>query len=419
MRIKSLMAFVFLLGGIFIPVSVFAQTTAFSYQGVLIQGGVPANGNFQMSFSLWTAQSGGTQVGATKGPMAVSVTNGGFTAVLDFGSSAFPGADRFLEINVGGTVLSPRPKLQSVPYAIRALTVSGPVTGADPVATLFVSNAQPGISNPSPANPPPAAVRGEATSTMNSNIGLLGVADGSTGIGVLGLTSGNGGPGGTNTTGVVGISTSTTGNTRGISGQISSPDGIAVSAESTNGGLLFQGTSSPNVQFLVDAAGNTRIGSGNLPANLFVTGTIQTTSLGTAGGAALCINPSSIISQCSSSVRYKNNIFSLGAGLDVVRRLRPITFRWKEGGQPDLGLIAEEVNSIEPLLVTHNAKGEIEGVKYDRLSAVFINAFKEQQAQIDRQQAEIDELKSKLSGFGAMKVFICSQNTHADFCKRK
>ena len=57
----------------------------------------------------------------------------------------------------------------------------------------------------------------------------------------------------------------------------------------------------------------------------------------------------------------------------------------------DLGLVAEEVAEVEPLLVTHNEKGEVEGVKYDRLGVVLINAIKEQQAQIERQQAEITQ----------------------------
>ena len=49
----------------------------------------------------------------------------------------------------------------------------------------------------------------------------------------------------------------------------------------------------------------------------------------------------------------------------------------------DIGLAAEEVNKVEPLLTFRNDKGEIEGVKYNKLSAVFINAIKEQQAQIE------------------------------------
>ena len=45
--------------------------------------------------------------------------------------------------------------------------------------------------------------------------------------------------------------------------------------------------------------------------------------------------------------------------------------------------------NIDPLFVVYNEKGEIEGVKYDRLSVAFVNAFKEQQEQIQKQQVQI------------------------------
>ncbi len=54
---------------------------------------------------------------------------------------------------------------------------------------------------------------------------------------------------------------------------------------------------------------------------------------------------------------------------------------------------AEDVAKVEPLLVTRNDKGEVEGVKYDRITAVLVNAVKEQQQQIQQQQDEIASLK--------------------------
>ena len=67
-----------------------------------------------------------------------------------------------------------------------------------------------------------------------------------------------------------------------------------------------------------------------------------------------------------------------------------------EAGERDLGLVAEEVAKVEPLLVTHNERGEIEGVKYDRIAVVLINAIKQQQEQMERQKAENDKLKQQL-----------------------
>src|SRR5437588_7821463 len=76
----------------------FAQTTSFTYQGRLTDGGTPANGNYDLQFALFDNSAGGTQVGSTQTWSTGLVVNGGFTAILDFVVSAFPGANRFLDI---------------------------------------------------------------------------------------------------------------------------------------------------------------------------------------------------------------------------------------------------------------------------------------------------------------------------------
>jgi hypothetical protein len=129
--------------------------------------------------------------------------------------------------------------------------------------------------------------------------------------------------------------------------------------------------------------------------------------LGAAGINHLCINASNQIGGCSSSLRYKTNVANFGGGLDIINRLRPIRFDWKDGGTHDLGLAAEEVEKVEPLLTFRNEAGQVEGVKYDRLTAVFINAFKEQQEQIKRQQSQID----------ALKELVCLDHPQAAVCK--
>src|SRR6266478_3448504 len=110
-----------------------AQTTAFTYQGRLTDGGTPANGNYDLQFTLWDSASGGSQIGSTQALPAVQVSSGVFTVTLDFGANAFPGANRFLEISArhpsdpSYTTLSPRQPITSTPYAVR----SGRATLAD------------------------------------------------------------------------------------------------------------------------------------------------------------------------------------------------------------------------------------------------------------------------------------------------
>ena len=109
-----------------------AAGTAFTYQGRLTDGGAPANGAHDFAFSLFTASTGGSQVGGTVLKHDVSVVDGFFTLTLDFGSSAFSGNTRYLEIEVrpgssagSYTKLVPRQELTPSPYAINADTIDG------------------------------------------------------------------------------------------------------------------------------------------------------------------------------------------------------------------------------------------------------------------------------------------------------
>jgi hypothetical protein len=147
---------------------------------------------------------------------------------------------------------------------------------------------------------------------------------------------------------------------------------------------------------------------------IYPDGTVALNVLGTAGGTQLCRNASLIISACSSSLRYKTNITPFNFGLNLVNQLQPITFKWKNGGMLDLGLGAEDVEKIEPLLVNYNDKGEVEGVKYDRIGVVLLNAVKEQQTQIKQQRKQIEQQQVVIDG---LKKLVCQQNPQADVCK--
>lgn len=110
--------------------AIFAQTTAFNYQGKLNDGATPANGNYQLQFRLFDTVSGGGQIGAAITDVAAAVNQGVFSVKLDFGASVFAGANRFLEIAVrrnsgeSYVTLSPREQIASSPYSIRTLSAA-------------------------------------------------------------------------------------------------------------------------------------------------------------------------------------------------------------------------------------------------------------------------------------------------------
>jgi type VI secretion system VgrG family protein len=106
----------------------FAQGTAFTYQGQLNSNGAPATGIYDFGFITYDALAAGIQQGPTLTPLSIPVTNGVFTVTLDFGN-VFTGADRWLAIYVrtngaaSFTLLSPRQKLTPTPYAVTAASV--------------------------------------------------------------------------------------------------------------------------------------------------------------------------------------------------------------------------------------------------------------------------------------------------------
>lgn len=151
-----------------------------------------------------------------------------------------------------------------------------------------------------------------------------------------------------------------------------------------------------------------------IPGNLVLNGSITFVTLGAAGSTTLCRNTSWEIANCSSSLRYKTNITPFSFGMNLVSRLRPISFDWKADGSHDVGFGAEEVAAINPLFVTFNSKGEVEGVKYDRLSVAFVNAFKEQQTQIAQQQ---DLIKKQQVQIDALRKLVCLDHRNADVCR--
>jgi hypothetical protein len=183
--------------------------------------------------------------------------------------------------------------------------------------------------------------------------------------------------------------------------------------------------------------GNVGIGTLNPSAKLDVQGTARFASqitvgaLAAAGGANLpiCWATGGALGSCSSSsLRYKKDIGRFGLGLDVINRLRPISFTWKSDGTRDFGLGAEDVEEVDPNLVFYR-DGKIEGVKYDRIGVVLINAVKEQQAQIHQQQEQLFKQQRQLKQqralieqqillMNGLRRTVCHQNPRASLCHK-
>src|SRR5438067_465085 len=122
-----------------------AQGTAFTYQGLLNDGGLSASGNYDLKFTIYDVPTGGNVLGAPLTNSPVPVSNGLFTVILDFGPGVFDGSRAFLEIGArtnGGaafTTLVPRQSITAAPYAIAAGAVTGPINGASIISGSVTS----------------------------------------------------------------------------------------------------------------------------------------------------------------------------------------------------------------------------------------------------------------------------------------
>ncbi len=96
-----------------------------------------------------------------------------------------------------------------------------------------------------------------------------------------------------------------------------------------------------------------------------------------------------------SDVRFKENITTITNALSLVRQLRGVKFKWKNSSKEDIGLIAQEVESILPEVVYEDSNG-YKGIAYDKLVAVLIQAIKEQQEIIEKQNRTIQAILFEL-----------------------
>jgi hypothetical protein len=209
-----------------IPAS--AQTnTTFTYQGDLMDSGAPADGTFNLDFSLWDALGVGTQIGSTINLVGVPVTGGKFAVELDFGASAFDNSGRWLEVAVMGIPLMPRHPITRSPYSIQT---RGIVVDADEnvgIGTAVPQFALHVVSDDT-------AVLGHTTETVTAATGVYGQSDSPIGYGVFGL----GAAGSGNNFGVYGRTNSVNGTGvygRAALGGSGAATGVVGQAQSNNG----------------------------------------------------------------------------------------------------------------------------------------------------------------------------------------
>jgi hypothetical protein len=121
----------------------------------------------------------------------------------------------------------------------------------------------------------------------------------------------------------------------------------------------------------------------------------------------MVVNSSGKLGVAASSARFKQAIKPMDKASEALLALKPVTFRYKQeidpDGIPQFGLIAEEVEKVNPDLVIRDKEGKIMSVRYEAVNAMLLNEFleahrklQEQQTTIERQQKQTEALTAGL-----------------------
>src|SRR5207248_8988267 len=95
----------------------------------------------------------------------------------------------------------------------------------------------------------------------------------------------------------------------------------------------------------------------------------------------------------TSSERFKGAIKPMDKASEAILALKPVTFRYKReldpDGIPQFGLIAEQVEKVNPDLVARDEEGKVNTVRYEAVNAMLLNEFLKEHRKVEEQQATI------------------------------
>ena len=201
---------------------------------------------------------------------------------------------------------------------------------------------------------------------------------------------------------------------------------------SGNGALFRNDTGNKNTALGFRAGDNQTTGSNNvyIGAEVFgVTGESDTIRIGrnitdtfidgingatASGGAAVfVVGGAGKLGTMPSSARFKDEIKPMDKASEAILALRPVSFRYKKEVDPQrvaqFGLVAEDVEKINPDLVIRDAQGRPQTVRYEQVNAMLLNEFLKEHRKNEEQQKQIDALTAQLDEQAAQIQKVSAQ----------
>jgi trimeric autotransporter adhesin len=180
------------------------------------------------------------------------------------------------------------------------------------------------------------------------------------------------------------------------------------------GSNLTTGSNNIDIGFfgVADEANTIRIGTLGTQTKTFVAG------INGAGvtGMPVKVDGNGQLGTTPSSVRFKQNIKAMGEASEAILALKPVTFHYKKELDPEdtpqFGLVAEDVEKVNPNLVVHDKDGKPYSVRYDQVNAMLLNEFLKEHRKVEQltkkfeakfveQQKQIETLTAGLQKMSA------------------
>src|SRR5437764_14614891 len=130
-------------------------------------------------------------------------------------------------------------------------------------------------------------------------------------------------------------------------------------------------------------------------------------------GAAVKVNAAGQLGTAPSSQRFKDAIKPMEKASEAILALKPVTFHYKKEldpeGTPQFGLIAEQVEKVNPDLVARDDEGKVYTVRYEAVNAMLLNEFLKAHGKLDQQQAMIDRQQKQIEALTATVQKVSDQ----------
>jgi uncharacterized coiled-coil protein SlyX len=141
-----------------------------------------------------------------------------------------------------------------------------------------------------------------------------------------------------------------------------------------------------------------RIGKSGIQKNAYVQGIYGKT---VASGVGVIVGSNGQLGTVVSSERFKDAIKPMDKASEAILALKPVTFRYKREldpeGIPQFGLVAEQVEKVNPDLVARDDQGKVYTVRYEAVNAMLLNEFLKEHRKVEQREATITQLKSTVA----------------------